>query len=130
MNVDADAVRAVNARFCHARTAQNLLEMEAVWSHAAHVCCVHPGGPMVHGWTQIRDSWRAVLSSVLSLAVEPEGEQVTIVGPTAIVTCREHVSAFTAEGMTRRASQVTNVYQKRGGRWQLIVHHASPLDAQ
>jgi uncharacterized protein (TIGR02246 family) len=128
VNLDTDAVRAANARFYHARAGQNLLEMEAVWSHAPHVYCVHPGAAAVQGWPQIRDSWRTILSGVLSLTVETEAEQVTIVGPTAIVTCRESISAFTHDGVSRRMLQATNVYQKRRGRWQLIAHHASPLD--
>jgi len=127
MNIDADAVRDVNARFYRARSGQNLLEMEAVWSHAPHVCCTHPGQSMVQGWDRIRDSWRAILSGALCLTVEPEAEQITIVGPAAIVTCRERITAFTLDGSTVAARQATNVFQKRRGRWQLIVHHASSL---
>ena len=129
MDVDAEAVRAMNMRFYRARSGQNLIEMEAVWSHAPHVCCTHPGTGVVHGWERIRDSWRSVLADALCLTVEPEGEQVTIVGPTAIVTCRERVTAFTRDGSTRIARQATNVFEKRRGRWQLIVHHASQLPA-
>jgi ketosteroid isomerase-like protein len=128
MNVDADAVRAANARFYQARSGQNLLEMEGIWSHAPHVCCVHPNADVLTGWDRIRDSWREILSGALCLTVEPEGEMVTVVGPAAIVTCRERITAFTLDGSMVAARLATNVFQKRRGRWQLIVHHASPLD--
>jgi ketosteroid isomerase-like protein len=128
MNADADAVRDANTRFYRARSAQNLLEMEAVWSHAPHVCCVHPGETVLQGWDRIRDSWRTVLGGALCLTVEPEAEQVTIVGPAAIVTCRERITSFTLDGSMQAARQATNIFQKRRGRWSLIVHHASPLE--
>ena len=127
MQADAESVRALNVRFYRALSAQNLLEMEAIWSHATHVRCVHPGASLLRGWDSIRDSWRDVFRGAICMTVEPEDEQVTVHGLMAIVTCNENITQFTLDGSSSVRALATNVYEKRQGRWQLIVHHASPL---
>ncbi len=127
MERESDRVRALNQRFYDAVSRQNLLGMEQIWSHATHVRCVHPGWKVIEGWEAIRDSWRRIFQGALCLTVEPEDLHVTVLGPTAVVTCRERISSFTLEGSTMQAAQATNIYEKRAGRWELIHHHASAI---
>ena len=51
---DQVKVREANARFYEAVSSQSLAEMEAVWSHASWVKCVHPGWELLTGWDKIR----------------------------------------------------------------------------
>jgi uncharacterized protein (TIGR02246 family) len=122
-----EVVRAANKRFYDALSKQNLLDMEEIWSHAPHVRCVHPGWAMIEGWDAIRDSWRAIFTGAICLTVVPQEPRVTVLGPTAIVTCREQITSFTLDGSSTSAALATNVFEKRHGRWQLIHHHASPF---
>jgi ketosteroid isomerase-like protein len=127
MQPEVESVRSTNQRFYDALSSQNLLVMEAIWSHAPHVRCVHPGWNMLVGWEAIRDSWRSIFTQALCLTVEALDPQVTVLGPTAIVTCREKITSFTLEGSTMASAEAANIFEKRAGRWQLIHHHASPI---
>ena len=127
MQADTESVRATNKRFYEALSTQNLLGMEQLWSHGPHVRCVHPGWKMIEGWDAIRDSWRIIFKQSLCLTVEPLDAQVAILGPTAIVTCREKITSFTLDGSSVTAAQATNVFEKRNGRWLLVHHHASSI---
>jgi uncharacterized protein (TIGR02246 family) len=126
---DAETVRAVNQRFYDALSRQNMLAMEEIWAHRADVRCVHPGRGIVEGWDAVRASWRAIFTHAICLTVVPEEPRVTVLGPTAIVTCRENISSFTLEGSRVVAAQATNVFEKRDGRWHLVHHHASSIEA-
>ena len=127
MRGDAESVRALNQRFYEALSKQNMLAMEEIWSHDPNVRCVHPGLGLIEGWDAIRNSLRDLLNRSICMTVIPEEPRVTIVGPAAIVTCRESVSSFTLDGSTTTAAQATHVFEKRDGRWQLIHRHASAL---
>jgi len=129
MQTDAEAVRAANSRFYRALSRQNLLELEEIWSHAAHVRCVHPGSALLRGWDTIRQSWRSMFTNAICLTVDAEDAHVSVHGPTAIVTCREWITSFSRTGASRTATLATNVFEKQHGRWQLIVHHASHIEA-
>lgn len=54
---DVKAVEAANARFYRALSRADLPAMEAVWSHADDVACLHPGWPLLRGWDDVRASW-------------------------------------------------------------------------
>lgn len=127
MQGEADRVRAINQRFYDAVSHQNMLAMEQVWSHTRYVRCVHPGWNMLEGWDMIRESWREIFTDAICLTVEAEDPDVTVLGPTAIVTCREKITTFTLDGSSTSMAQATNIFEKVDGRWLLIHHHASPL---
>lgn len=129
MRSDAEGVRAANQRFYQAQSRQSLVDMEQVWSHADHVRCVHPGARLVEGWDAIRASWRELFGNAICLTVVPHDPQVTLLGSTAIVVCREEITSITRSGSTQGVRLSTNVFERREGRWQLIHHHASPLGA-
>jgi uncharacterized protein (TIGR02246 family) len=130
MHGESEVVRAANKRFYDALSKQNLLDLEEIWSHAPHVRCVHAGWALLEGWDAIRDSWRAIFTQAICLTVVPQEPRVIVLGPTAIVTCREQITAFTLDGSSTTAAQATNVFEKRAGRWQLIHHHASPIGGE
>ncbi len=130
MQGDAESVQAMNQRFYEALSKKNMLAMEEIWSHEPHVRCVQPGWGLIEGWEAIRNSLRDLLTRSICLTVVPEQARVTVVGPTAIVTCRESISSFTLDGSTTGAAQATHVFEKRDGRWQLIHRHVSPLAAE
>ncbi|UCE03470.1 MAG: nuclear transport factor 2 family protein [Candidatus Latescibacterota bacterium] len=127
MEGDADRVRLLNQRFYDALSSQNLLRMEQIWSHSTYVRCVHPGWKMLSGWDSIRDSWRNIFTNAICLTVEPLTAQVEVHGAIAVVTCHERISSFTLEGSTVSKAQSTNIFEKSNGRWQLILHHSSPV---
>jgi ketosteroid isomerase-like protein len=129
MSGDAESVRAANQRFYDALSSQSMLAMEQVWAHAPEVRCVHQGAAVLEGWEAIRESWRAIFAHAICLTVVPRDPKVTVVGPTAIVTCREQIASMTLDGSTIAAAQATNVFAKHAGHWHLIHRHSSALGA-
>lgn len=127
---ESDRVRATNERFYKALSTQNMLDMETLWSHGEHVRCVHLGGPLLEGWDAIRESWRAIFTQALCMTVQPQGAQITVLGPAAVVTCRERITSITLEGSVVVAAQATNVFEKKDGSWHMIHHHASNVSVQ
>jgi ketosteroid isomerase-like protein len=124
---EIERVRNQNDRFYEALSGQNLIRLEQLWSHSAYVRCVHPGWQMVTGWENIRESWRKLFTSKICLTVEPETAEVTLHGRIAVVTCRATMTSFTLDGSKMTTTLATNVFEKTRGRWQLILHHASPV---
>jgi len=122
---DIERVRVQNERFYDAVSHRNLLIMERLWAHADYVRCVHPGAPLLVGWDSVRESWRGLFERSIVMTARPKETKVTVIGPTALLTCREAASSFTLEGSTSYYSETTNVFEKRSGEWLLIHHHAS-----
>jgi|CXWL01.1.fsa_nt_gi uncharacterized protein (TIGR02246 family) len=127
MQSEADAVRALNARFYQALCTQNLLEMEEIWAHGPNARCVHLGSSLIRGWDAIRTSWRLFFSRAICLSVEPQDAQVAVLGLAAVVNCVEHITMFTHQGSLDLRAQATNVFEKHQGRWHLMLHHASAI---
>jgi len=125
MHGDVDRVRTQNERFYDAVSHRNLLSMESLWAHSEYVRCVHPGAPLLVGWNSVRESWRGLFERSIVMTARPKEIKVTVIGPTALVTCRESTSSFTLEGSTAYCSETTNVFEKVSGEWYLIHHHAS-----
>jgi len=122
---EIDRVRQQNDRFYEAVSRRNMISMEKLWAHANYVRCVHPGAPLLVGWTTVRESWRGLFERSIVLRSRPKETQVTVIGPTAVVTCHESTSAFTLKGAITNNSETTNIFEKVDGEWFLIHHHAS-----
>ena len=122
---DEERVQVQNDLFYDAVCHRNLLTMERLWAHSPYVRCVHPGAPLLVGWNSVRESWRGLFERSIALNARPKETKVTVIGPTALVTCHESTSAFTLKGSSVNHSETTNVFEKLNGEWFLIHHHAS-----
>jgi hypothetical protein len=56
---DQAQVVEANARFYRAFESLDLRQMDAVWSHADHVRCIHPGWCLLEGWEAVRQLERS-----------------------------------------------------------------------
>jgi ketosteroid isomerase-like protein len=103
----------------------DLEAMMEVWSEDDEVMCVHPGGPRLYGFDQVRASWAQIFSGGGSLKVHIAQPVYMQSGMVAIHNVHE---VITSGGSTRPAQPVvaTNVYIRTGNGWRMIVHHASP----
>jgi len=55
-------VLAANQSFYDALEGRDMAAMSAAWEHSNDVVCVHPGWTILRGWTDIADSWDAILN--------------------------------------------------------------------
>jgi ketosteroid isomerase-like protein len=121
----AAEVGAANRAFYRAFADGDFDAMQAVWSHGAHVRCVHPGWTVLEGWERVRESWARILAGPDGdLEISIEDVQVRAGDDVAWVACTERLS----NGAFDTVLIATNVFERDGdGPWLLVQHHASPI---
>jgi uncharacterized protein (TIGR02246 family) len=113
------------AAFYEALEAGDIEAMMEVWAEDEELVCVHPGGPRISGYEQVRESWTKILGSGQRLKVQLT-DQVYVQGMMlSIHSLHEHIAAAN-DAARQRAVVTTNVYVRQGGGWRMIAHHASP----
>jgi ketosteroid isomerase-like protein len=117
------------AAFYEALETANLDAMMEVWAEDEEVVCVHPGGPRLAGFEQVRGSWAQILGSGQRLKVQLS-HQVVLSGMTlAIHSVHENITVG-GESRPRGAVAATNVYLRTAKGWRMILHHGSPTPAE
>lgn len=124
-----EQVREANRRFYEALEALDIVAMEACWSQAAGVACLHPGGPWHRGWDAVSAGWELILSNTGYIEFEIVNVEVTVNDPVAWVTCIERITSAAGEGGEAVAAEVaaTNLFVLDATGWRIALHHASPI---
>lgn len=124
-------VRVAAARFYAALNEMfvgNLDPMDAVWSHAADVTYMGPGGDYRVGWDHVRASWEEQASMKLGGKVEPDEIRIQVGPKLAVIHNLERGVNVGAQGKTERvAIRATSIFRKEKGSWKMIGHHTDPL---
>jgi len=113
------------AAFYEALEAADLEAMMQVWAEDEEIVCVHPGGPRLAGFEQVRGSWAQILGSGQRLRVHVTNQVVLSSVMLAIHSVHENITVE-GESRPRAAVAATNVYLRTGGGWKMILHHGSP----
>jgi ketosteroid isomerase-like protein len=116
---DIDAVLNANLDFYRAFNARSIEAMEALWSNAASVLCVHPGWNALAGRDAVLQSWRAILANPDAPGVMVHDDRAFLYGDLAIVLCEEELDSGHLVA--------TNMFLRESGAWKMIHHQASPL---
>jgi ketosteroid isomerase-like protein len=133
MTIDADveAVTAANQELYAAFEEADLDRMEAVWDDGDDVRCVHPGWPALVGRARVMRSWSVLMANTTYIQFFLTGVTTQVDGNVAVVTCEENIltGIDDPDGGLGGSQQVlaTNVFRRRGDRWRLWMHHASPV---
>lgn len=125
MDADSLAVLAANQRFYDAHEGRDFAAMEAVCERSDRAVCIHPGWPILRGWTAVGDSWRRILAGPGRNQFILTNESVVVVGDLAWVTLDENLVQGGATGTVA----ATNMFARHGGDWLLVLHHGSPVMA-
>jgi ketosteroid isomerase-like protein len=137
MSETVEAVRAANASFYAAFEARDLDAMAEVWERTERASVTHPGWPRLSGWGKVAGSWDAIFRHTPYIQFVLTDERVDVVGDTAWVTLDENIlqAAGAAEDgdddvpLSGARVAATNVFVRAGDRWQMVVHHGSPVGA-
>jgi len=121
---EAEVIEA-NARFYRAFEALDIHEMDRVWAHGPHVKCVHPGWPLLTGWDAVRESWDTIFTNTEEMRFTLSNVSAAVGGDLAWVTCTENILSEVAGRVSVTAILATNLFERDGGGWQMIHHHAS-----
>ena len=101
--------------------------MNAVWDHAEHVRCVHPGWTLLAGWPAVRESWEAIFKDGREMRFSIGDVAVRVEGDTAWLTCTESILSQAGGNIAVTTLLATNVFERHGARWRLVHHHASHI---
>jgi ketosteroid isomerase-like protein len=115
------------AAFYAALERADLEAMMEVWSEDEEVSCIHPGGPRVSGFAQVRENWAQIFKSDQRLQVHLS-DQVIVAGLLfAVHSLHENILVRSGHGEgTRSIVVASNVYQRSGDGWRMLLHHGSP----
>ena len=113
------------AAFYEALETCDLEAMMEVWAEDEEIVCVHPGGPRLAGFEQVRGSWAQILGSRQRLKVQLSNQVVLSGMMLAIHSAYENITVE-GESRPRAAVAATNVYLRTGKGWRMILHHGSP----
>lgn len=118
--------------FYEALERADLEAMMEVWSEDEEVSCIHPGGQRITGIVQVRENWMQIFKSGQRLQVQLS-DQVIVSGMLfAVHSLHENILVRSGHGEgTRSVVIATNVYQRSGSGWRMLLHHGSsaPLPA-
>lgn len=119
-----EQVSAANADYYDAFERQDIDLMAAVWEHSDRATCTHPGWPTLHGTDTILESYAAIFDGPQSLQVILTNDHVMVEGNFAYVAIDENL---VDQGGNAGATAALNVYVFDGDRWNMLVHHGSPI---
>jgi ketosteroid isomerase-like protein len=125
---DADA-GVLEQAFYEALRHGDLEQLMACWAEDDEVACVHPGGARLLGLRSIRESFHELLSQG-GLHIEVRQLHRIHAGGCSIHSLVERVEVITREGWQHGYLLATNVYALTPRGWRMLVHHASPGDAE
>ena len=114
------------AAFYEALETADLEAMMEVWADDEEIVCVHPGGPRLAGYEQVRAGWAQIFGGGQKLKVHLNNQVVLSGMMLSIHSVHENV-LVPGETRPRPPVAATNVYLRTGNGWRLLLHHASPV---
>ncbi len=118
------------AAFYSAFEAADTDAMMAVWAkdESDDLVCIHPHGPRLVGYAQIRASWEQILTHSPPMHLKLSGRHVVATDSLAIHCVHEHIRVGDEDG-AQFTVMATNVYRRTQSGWRMILHHASTASA-
>ena len=120
------------AAFYEALERADLDAMMEVWSEDDEVSCIHPGGPRVTGYEQVREIWAQIFQSGQRLQVHLSDQVIVSGMMSSVHSLHENILVRGAQGQAgggRSVVVTTNVYLRSGSGWRMVLHHGSPAPA-
>jgi ketosteroid isomerase-like protein len=118
--------------FYEALERADLDAMMEIWSEDDEVSCIHPGGPRLTGYEQVRENWARIFRSRQRLQVQLS-DQVIVSGMMfSVHSLHENILVRGAPGQAggvRSIVVTTNVYMRSASGWRMVLHHGSPAPA-
>jgi ketosteroid isomerase-like protein len=123
---DVAAVTTANNAFYVALSALDAAAMEKVWASEAYITNIGPNARAVGiGPSAVQDAFKKNFLNLAQMTVKPVDTQVHINGNTGWAVGRETGEAKLKDGTSRTLTNfVTNIFEKKDGRWLLVSHQA------
>jgi ketosteroid isomerase-like protein len=117
---------AAEAAFYSAFETRNLEAMMAVWAEDDSIACIHPLSAPLDGRAAVAAGWRSMFEAAGQFRIQVEIAHEIREAGRVIRIVREYL-LIGQEAEPRPPILATNLYRKEGEGWNLVLHHASPL---
>lgn len=115
----------VEQQFYESLQRGDLERLMACWLEDDEVSCVHPGGPRIQGFANVRAAFDSIFAhGTIEIRVQ-EVRRWQSEG-CAVHSVVERVDVPTDDGPRSAWVMATNVYVATENGWRLVCHHASP----
>jgi ketosteroid isomerase-like protein len=123
---DLADVTAANNGFYLALSARDTDAMAKVYAHESYVANIEPTHSGLEiGWPGVEKWARGLAEGYNQLGVTTSDVHVRVNGNAAWVVAREHATGTLKNGTAFDSTLVsTNIYEKQGGRWMMVLHEA------
>ncbi len=126
MKLDEE-VLSTNESFYNAFNKQDLEMMKQVWLEDECVQCIHPGWPVLKGYETVTQSWSDIFRHNQHMEIQVSDLDVLIHDDFAWVSCQENLFSIQMTGVQSTKVHSTNLFQKVGEEWKMILHHAAAI---
>jgi ketosteroid isomerase-like protein len=129
-DADVAAVTAANNAFYTAMTGLDAAAMEKVWAPEAYITNIGPRDKTVSaiGSPVVQNGFKSFFAALAQMVLKPIDPQVHVNGNVAWTVGLETGEAKQKDGTSRAiANLVTNIFEKKDGRWLLVSHHAQAV---
>jgi len=129
---DKAEVSRANEFYYHAMSSLDLALVEKAWAHNDYVTLVGPRhtAPMI-GWSDIRAYYAKAVSTIGKISLRPIDPHINVNGDYAWIVAREEIGADSrlkdGSPLSTRPTISTNVFEKIGGKWLMVSHHAQEI---
>jgi ketosteroid isomerase-like protein len=127
MQNDRQEVAKANESFYQAFESLDIGRMESVWAKDAEIQCGHPGWRILRGWGPVMESWRRIFQNTPSMKFTLTDLKIDVRGELAWVTLYENLTSSMQGKEYSAAILTTNIFQKSGEGWRMILHHGSSV---
>jgi len=127
MEAEENKILKANDAFYEAFENLDLKKMEAVWLHEGYVQCIHPGWGLIRGWGAVMSSWKRIFENTQEIHFMLTEVKTEIQDKLAWVTLCENITSQVGEEVVSGIVIATNLFEKRGEEWLLILHHGSTV---
>jgi ketosteroid isomerase-like protein len=124
---DHEAVVEANRKFYRAFESLDLESMEQVWLKDRQIVCIHPGWRKLSGWGPVMQSWERIFEGVFEMSFEIGDVDVIMTGDLAVIVVEENLTQRNYDGTMKTLVLTTNVFEKVGNEWFMVMHHGSPV---
>ena len=116
-----------NENFYQAFNRGDLNLMKSVWAQNDSVACIHPGWEVLRGFDVIIQSWEKIFVGSENLEIKLSEIKVSGDGGMIWVSCQENLFAMSMSGVQVSKVHATNLFEKVGDQWKMVLHHASSM---
>ena len=125
--MDKEQIIKVNELFYKALGTRDLKLMKTLWIPDERAGCIHPGWTILRSWENIYQSWENIFDPEDQVDINLSKINININNNHAWLTCVQEMIYIKRDPSMFNISQSTNIFEKIGDKWLMVLHHASPI---